>query len=63
MSLISRNDGYYDSEGNWIKTKFCFVPCPPDKCTCQTPFIKHIDFNVTISKDNVEFENVPDRKE
>jgi hypothetical protein len=36
MSLIPQlGDGYYDDEGNWQRTKFCFVQC--QHCTCQPP--------------------------
>lgn len=37
MSLVDRRDGYYDADGNWQRTRYCFVACPPDKCTCKPP--------------------------
>lgn len=37
MSLISIKDGYYDKKGHWVRTKHCFVACPPDQCTCCPP--------------------------
>lgn len=30
-------DGYYDKDGLWHRTKFCFVYCGKEKCTCQPP--------------------------
>jgi len=37
MSLMGSwlGDGYYDDEGNWQRTKFCFMAC--EHCTCQPP--------------------------
>ena len=36
MSLTSSHDGYYDENGYWKRTKFCFVSCG-DRCTCLPP--------------------------
>ena len=37
MSLFpNRLDGYYDDEGNWQRTKYCFVSCG-ERCTCMPP--------------------------
>lgn len=39
MSIFpKRQDGFYDENGVWQRTKFCFVQCPADKCTCHPPF-------------------------
>lgn len=29
-------DGYYDDNGEWQRTKFCFVDCG-ERCTCRPP--------------------------
>ena len=29
-------DGYYDDDGSWQRTKFCFVDCG-ENCTCREP--------------------------
>ena len=29
-------DGYYDDDGLWQRTKFCFVDCG-ENCTCKEP--------------------------
>lgn len=31
-----QRDGFYDDQGNWQRTKFCFVDCG-DRCTCKPP--------------------------
>lgn len=36
MSLFTSRDGYYDEEGWWQRTKFCFVSCGA-RCTCMPP--------------------------
>lgn len=36
MSRPSRHDGYYDDNGQWRRTKFCFVSCGV-RCTCMPP--------------------------
>lgn len=37
MSICTpRRDGYYDEQGNWQRTKFCFRYCGPS-CTCGPP--------------------------
>lgn len=36
MSLFPIQDGYYDKNGRWQSTKFCFVSCG-DRCTCRAP--------------------------
>jgi hypothetical protein len=28
-------NGYYDDNGNWQRTKFCFMAC--QRCDCQPP--------------------------
>lgn len=37
MIVGKQRDGFYDEEGNWQRTKFCFTPCPPESCTCSPP--------------------------
>lgn len=37
MSIMSRpfrRDGYYDDQGQWQRTKFCFRSCG-ERCTCM----------------------------
>jgi len=34
MSFGYRLDGYYDENGRWQRTKFCFVYCG-ERCTCM----------------------------
>ena len=29
--------GYFDNDGKWVQTKFCFVSCG-EECDCQPPF-------------------------
>lgn len=29
--------GHYDKDGHWVRTKFCFLPCPPERCDCMPP--------------------------
>lgn len=36
-SLPKQDDGYYDKDNNWVRTKFCLVYCGPDRCTCSNP--------------------------
>ena len=33
--------GYYDEEGHWIRTKYCFVSCGA-RCDCGPPFGQYI---------------------
>jgi hypothetical protein len=33
---FGRRDGYYNEEGYWTRTKFCFVSCG-ERCTCRAP--------------------------
>lgn len=41
MSLTGHfPDGYYDDNGDWQRSKFCFVSCG-DACTCMPPFGVH----------------------
>lgn len=40
IDLISGRDGYYDDEGHWRRTKFCFVSCGA-RCTCSPPNGQH----------------------
>ena len=52
MSIIGTlSDGYYDDEGMWQRTKFCFVYCR-ERCTCQPPMGAHYnpDFDKRIDK-------------
>lgn len=38
MSLMPHfPDGYYDDNGDWQRSKFCFVSCGV-ACTCMPPF-------------------------
>jgi len=34
--------GYYDEDGSWIRTKFCFSQCPPEVCDCMPEPLKDI---------------------
>jgi hypothetical protein len=46
MSFLPRSGipgGHYDKEGKWARTKFCFVACPPDVCTCIEPHLRWIN--------------------
>lgn len=37
MSITPKQpDGYYDENGVWQRTKFCFVDCG-ERCTCKPP--------------------------
>ncbi len=36
MSLTGNSDGYYDTNGHWVRTKLCFTDCG-DRCTCRPP--------------------------
>ena len=36
MSLVESMGGYYDKDGNWIRTKFCFAYCG-EACNCMPP--------------------------
>lgn len=29
--------GHYDNNGQWVRTKFCFVYCGPERCNCMPP--------------------------
>jgi len=40
MNIGINLNGYYDEEGNWQRTKFCFVDCG-ENCTCQPPMGLH----------------------
>lgn len=60
MSLIGPtlgSDGYYDENGDWQRTKFCFVSCG-DRCTCKPPGgIWHINRSVEAVKEKEEKKN------
>jgi hypothetical protein len=37
MTFAPRHpDGYYDEDGHWQRTKFCFTDCG-ENCTCSPP--------------------------
>lgn len=36
LPRIQRHDGYYDDNGHWQRTKFCFRSCG-EACTCGPP--------------------------
>lgn len=36
MILVDNRDGYYDENGNWKRTKLCFMHCG-SRCTCSPP--------------------------
>ncbi len=36
MSLADTSDGYYDTNGHWVRTKLCFTDCGT-RCTCRPP--------------------------
>ena len=36
MTFVPRQDGYYDDDDKWVRTKLCFVDCG-DACTCRPP--------------------------
>lgn len=41
MSLMPHfPDGYYDDNGEWQRTKYCFMSCGA-ACTCMPPFGQH----------------------
>ena len=48
--MMRTNDGYYDDNGRWQRTKFCFVSCG-DRCTCGPPMGLHYNPMFDKSKD------------
>jgi len=44
--------GYRDSDGNWIRTKFCFMYCGPDRCDCCDPLLKHLRWDLNKKEPN-----------
>ena len=49
-------DGYYDANGDWQRSKFCFVDCGSN-CTCKPPngiYHKNLPANTIISEINPE---------
>jgi hypothetical protein len=58
MSLIGHRDGYYDKDGQWQRTKFCFVYCG-ERCTCSPP---NGIYNIKM-KDEIEKRRDKERKD
>ena len=40
MTLFDTRNGYYDHDGQWQRTKYCFTDCG-SRCDCGPPFGQH----------------------
>jgi hypothetical protein len=36
--MPSMRGGHYGTDGQWVQTKHCFVPCGDLRCDCVPPF-------------------------